>query len=122
MTREYKSAYRMRNKKKCRCGNPKKEHQKICNPCHAAYMREWRKWHKLNPEQKKKDNARSMAKVYYQRGKIEKRPCYFCKTKKNLERHHTDYNFPLKIIWLCKKCHRKNNNYTFPKKAYANNN
>jgi len=39
-------------------------------------------------------------------GLIEKKPCEKCNSK-NTEAHHSDYNKPLNIIWLCKKCHRK---------------
>ena len=31
--------------------------------------------------------------------------CNNCKKKKKLECHHPNYNKPLKIIWLCHKCH-----------------
>lgn len=30
-------------KKLCKCGKPRRDGQRICKECHAAYMREWRK-------------------------------------------------------------------------------
>lgn len=40
-------------------------------------------------------------------GKIEKKPCFFCNTTKNLHAHHRDYSKPLEVTWLCAKCHHR---------------
>lgn len=37
-------------------------------------------------------------------GKIDRRPCMVCGSKKS-EAHHPDYSKPLDVIWLCKKHH-----------------
>lgn len=37
----------------------------------------------------------------------KKSNCEFCGSKSRLERHHPDYNYPNKIVTLCKKCHTK---------------
>lgn len=76
---------------------------RYCAPCHADYMREWRKTHKLNAQQRKKDTARSYARVYLLRGKIKRRPCRRC--GKRAEMHHPDYTKPTKVVWLCKRHH-----------------
>ena len=53
--------------------------------------------------QKFKDGCRSYAGVYKRRGKIIKSPCK-CGNP-NSEMHHTDYNQPLRVEWLCRTCH-----------------
>ena len=78
--------------------------QRWCCKCHALYVRKWRKNYKLNLQQKKKDACRSYASVYLKRGKIIKQPCQKCGNEKS-EMHHNDYNEPLKIIWVCRRCH-----------------
>lgn len=77
---------------------------KECKLCHALYMREWRKTHPFTIEQRKKDSCRSYAGVYLRRGKIEKENCYICGSG-NSQMHHDDYDKPLNIKWLCRKCH-----------------
>lgn len=81
--------------------------RKYCLPCHAAYSRETRKkYSELPPEAKKKASARSMAKVYFRRGKIVQLPCADCGLA-SAEMHHEDYDKPLEIVWLCRSCHLK---------------
>lgn len=77
---------------------------------HAAYMREWRKTHPLTPEQKKKDNCRSYANVYKKRGKLIPQPCECGST--NVEMHHVDYDKPLQVVWMCRKCHLEHHRRT----------
>ena len=77
-----------------------------CLACHAAYMREWRKTHPLNAEQRRKDAARSYAGVYKRRGKLIPQPCAICGSP-NVEMHHPDYDRPLEVVWLCKPHHRE---------------
>jgi len=38
-------------------------------------------------------------------GRIKREPCALC-GKKQAEAHHTNYNEPLLIVWLCADCHR----------------
>lgn len=78
---------------------------RYCKKCHNSYMvSNRRKYKELTPEQKLKANARSYAKVYLSRGKIEKGLCITCGDS-NVEMHHSDYNKPIDITWLCRKCH-----------------
>lgn len=62
--------------------------------CHAGNMREWRKTHPLNAEQRLKDSARSYTNVYKRRGRLIPKPCEVCRSKK-VQMHHDDYSKPL---------------------------
>ncbi len=91
---------------KCtKCGvNDRTEDQRWCNSCRAEYMRNWRKTHHLNAEQRMKDICRSYAGVYKRRGKIQVENCKTCGNP--AEMHHEDYSKPLEVEWLCEKHHR----------------
>jgi hypothetical protein len=93
-----------------RCSGCGDEHgrigQRYCAPCHAAYMREWRKTHPLNAEQLVKRNARAYARVYETRGHLTRQPCAHCLAD-GVERHHPDYAKPIDVVWLCRPCHLK---------------
>lgn len=54
--------------------------------------------------EKEKIKARSISYYAYKSGKIEKKPCEVCGSKKT-EMHHPDYAEPAEVIWLCKKHH-----------------
>ena len=73
-------------------------------PTHAAHMREWRKTHPMSEEQRRKDRARSYAKVYLRRGLITKQDCEVCGGPAQM--HHPDYDRPLDVLWVCEKHHR----------------
>ena len=89
---------------KCKINDRRKNH-KWCNSCHAEYMRNWRKTHTLNAEQKAKDSCRSYAGVYKRRGKLKIEPCTICGSGE-VEMHHEDYSKPLNVTWLCKTHHQ----------------
>lgn len=79
--------------------------QCYCKACHAKYMREHRPKHRdLQPEAKKKANARAYAHVYRDRGNIKKENCKVCGSPDS-QMHHHDYNKPLEVTWMCRKCH-----------------
>ena len=93
-------------KKKCsKCGiiNQRKN-QRYCIDCHLAYMRNWRKTHRLEGLPRKKMNCRSHANTYLRRGKIQKENCIKCGSV-NSQMHHEDYDKPLDVIWMCRPCH-----------------
>jgi hypothetical protein len=81
-----------------------KRRQAYCLPCHNAYMRAWTKSRSLTPEQRKRDAARSYANVYLRRGKLTREPCLHCGSMFS-QMHHPDYDKPLDVLWLCRKCH-----------------
>lgn len=68
-------------------------------------MREFRRTHKLTPEQRFKDTARSYAYVYLKKGKIERRPCEINGCLEKSQMHHDDYSKPLSVRWFCRKHH-----------------
>jgi len=79
--------------------------QRYCKSCHAAFMRATRPKHSdLKPDAKLKANARAYANEYMRRGKLVKKPCEQCGNPDS-QKHHEDYNKPLEVIWLCRKCH-----------------
>ena len=63
---------------------------------------------KSSKKQRKKNPLRTKAcnivNKAIQKGKIKKESCFICDSF-STEAHHPDYSKPLKIIWLCKKCH-----------------
>jgi len=88
-----------------RCGGPRdRPSSTYCRGCHAANMREWRKLHPPNAEQRGKDSARSMAGIYKRRGRLVPQPCARCGAP-DAEMHHPDYGKPLEVEWLCRSCH-----------------
>lgn len=88
-----------------RCENEPVPGQRYCRSCSAAYMREWRRLHKLTPEQKFKDSARSYAGVYLRRGKLQRQPCKVIGCEQRAQMHHPDYLKPLEVEWLCRFHH-----------------
>ena len=78
-----------------------------------------KEWHKNNfekiktfiniPEEKKKNTCRFKTNYLVRTNQIKKQPCKICGNPRS-EAHHSDYNNPLKIIWLCRKHHTKLHN------------
>ena len=76
-----------------------------CHSCHASWMRARRPKHSELPEMARiKANVRAYANVYQKRGKLPKQPCVTCGSQDS-EKHHTDYEQPLLVTWLCRPCH-----------------
>ena len=88
-----------------RCGTSHDRHgQRYCCSCHAAYTREWRKGNPPNDGQRRRDVARSYARVYKMRGLIKREPCRVCGSGDS-QMHHPDHELPKVVIWLCRGCH-----------------
>ena len=58
-----------------------------------------------NWDEKLKQSAHSKIKYLINTGKVIKTACESCGSTLFVEAHHADYNKPLEIKWLCKKCH-----------------
>lgn len=53
--------------------------------------------------------ARDIAYQAIRSGKLIKQDCEVCGDP-NTQAHHDDYRFPIRVRWLCVKCHREYHN------------
>ena len=83
-----------RDKRKAWMKNYRKLHQEG----HRIESAEQRKNHKDEYE------ARIIVNHAIRDGKLERSPCEKC-GEEIAEAHHDDYNYPLKVRWLCNRCH-----------------
>lgn len=56
------------------------------------------------PSERKKRGARLLANLAEDYGFLIKRPCEKCGAPSD-HKHHEDYDRPLDVVWLCRKCH-----------------
>lgn len=94
-----------------KCGGPRdRPGQRYCRACHAAYQRaDWPAHRDLPALARRKANARRHSNMALQRGQIEREPCADCGGPGD-EMHHSDYDRPLDVTWLCTSCHRNRHN------------
>lgn len=92
----------------CKCGIARRPGGTDCQRCHAARMRVWRKRHPLNDEQRRRDKAKLYLATNLKRGKVEQQPCIqCCLTNFNSVPFWEDYDRPLCVTWLCRRCRRR---------------
>lgn len=89
----------------------------MCNECNTERAKKYRNTkigrsninkavRKSIMKNRDKQNARQNLNYHLKVGHIIKPyECEKCTIKNKLEAHHEDYNKPLNVIWLCKKCH-----------------
>lgn len=60
-----------------------------------------KRWREAHPERYRAHLALGRAK---RQGILSPAACTHC-GKENAEAHHTDYDQPLLVMWLCRRCH-----------------
>lgn len=76
-----------------------------------AYRQLHKEEHKLDSARQRikfadETKAKSMVNHAIRDGKLKREPCEVC-GKEPAQAHHDDYNYPLKVRWLCQDCHAK---------------
>lgn len=87
------------------------QHRKYMQSYLKEYRTEHRAEHNLSSAEQRKRHpyetkARSMINHAIRDGKLVRNVCEVCGDK-NTQAHHDDYNYPLKVRWLCIKCHNE---------------
>lgn len=126
----WKNPEKAREKNRVNNSKPERK-QKIAEYNHAHWLRtrddpEWRakraaqarNYRLEHQEEHRLDSARQRAKFADEAkansaanhairdGKLKREPCEAC-GKEPAQAHHDDYNYPLKVRWLCKDCHAR---------------
>ncbi len=79
------------------------ERQRVWRSKNALYKNNVRRWQIKNRE---KVNAHAKVHRAVANGNLKRSPvCKECGIKCKTEGHHEDYSKPLKVKWLCRKCH-----------------
>ena len=75
------------------------------------------RWQRENPDKVReakraweaanRDKKRAHRRVAYavKTGKLIRQPCESCGATERVHAHHDDYDRPLDVRWLCRKCH-----------------
>lgn len=88
--------------------------ESCCKECKKLYKKENKNILLLKQQERRKNNSEYLLKqkarnlLYSEiRAKRIIKPCICegCNTENILQAHHFNYNEPLNIIWLCRKCH-----------------
>jgi len=62
-------------------------------------------------ERDRRNKASTTLGTAVRSGKIKRSPCVECGAVK-VEGHHTDYDKPFDVVWLCRPCHSKRHRKT----------
>lgn len=90
---------------------PRMPGQRECAKCDRAYRRKVRPRQrlKMSPEQRMHERTRSITRRLIKSGGLRPQPCRCGETK--VQAHHTDYNDPYTVMWVCRQCHRAEHDY-----------
>lgn len=92
------------------CDNPATAYSGYCQPCHNEYQRLNRhNWPSTKRKGTPEYEARYKANNARRDGILIPEPCEVCGNEK-VQMHHEDYEKPLDVTWLCKKCHQNHHN------------
>lgn len=125
-SREIKRTYKLKNKDKtnaiARAGyakNAEKMRERQNSPEYKAKKKAWYEQHRnqvferilkryRETVDKKRFRARALVRYAILAGKLTvPNSCVECGTMTKLECHHSDYEQPLKVIFLCRECHKR---------------
>jgi hypothetical protein len=62
------------------------------------------RWNKKHPDGYRAHNIFHAA---VRDGKLKKEPCAMCGATEHVHGHHKNYKAPLKVTWLCARCHHR---------------
>ena len=72
-------------------------------PANLPKVSRQHRWRQRNPLKRWAHVATASA---LRRGLLERRPCVRCSAEP-ADAHHPDYQRPLLVVWLCRKCHKR---------------
>ena len=84
----------------------------VCKPCRCEQARKQVRAPRpgLASDPRKLNRERLLARKALNnaiaRGEVTRESCEVCGDDP-AEAHHEDYAYPLSVVWLCRKCHRK---------------
>lgn len=92
---------------RCPCGkNEVLIDQGYCRECKNRKQREWRAANPPTEIERMKDACRSLTRVARLRGELTPKPCEDCGNPEVVT-HHDDYQYPMRVTWLCVTCHNE---------------
>lgn len=99
---KYNDNKKFRDDAKSRAQNYRDKHKNT--PAYKATKR--RDIYKYNAENKEKQAARVSVRLAVEAGRLNKPEiCECCGDGGVIHGHHSDYNYPLVVVWLCVACH-----------------
>lgn len=103
-----KSSRGGRNRRCRECDAIHSAKRDVYTPKRAAYLKAYSKKYLADPANAQKVMARILCRKALKSGTlIRATSCQVCGSDRNIEAHHPDYSKPLDVRWLCKRCHRK---------------